>query len=182
MNNMAVRETMVGKKGPWAQRVFFKALIYILIFSIVFLGVPLPSVPRYIPEPIRESLQLAKEALDFLEIPEAQAVQVKNAYKGTTNIGAAEFFKTVWIDDGTDGTVGDPAEHASVVMTQSVAFMNLDAAVGTQLASYYGSIDFYDSKRIQVGFGETNVNRNVNWRIVEFEDGVSVQRGVTIIS
>ncbi|MFC1514954.1 hypothetical protein ACFL5X_03535, partial [Candidatus Omnitrophota bacterium] len=125
---------------------------------------------------------------------EARAVQVKRVYKGSDiYFGRSDFEKTVWIDTGC--TVGDtscptpatysddPADHTAVGDIYScMLLMNLRAeAGGSALIAYYGFSDFYDDKRILVGFGEEQEVRYVNWRLAEFTDGARVQRGTSII-
>ncbi|MBU1062060.1 MAG: GPI anchored serine-threonine rich family protein, partial [Candidatus Omnitrophica bacterium] len=123
-------------------------------------------------------------------VPEAEAVQVKKVYKGTatlapTGSAGTSFVRVVWIDDGTDGYTGSPDAHTPVSdVTKCVAFATLDSNDST--AGYQAGnliyVDFYDAYRLELGAQEEYSTRNINWRIVEFTDGVFVQRGVTILA
>ncbi|MCK4248659.1 MAG: hypothetical protein KAX15_02660, partial [Candidatus Omnitrophica bacterium] len=64
------REYLQEEKGSLAIRILYRTFIYIIIFHLVFMGVPLPFISRSAPKPLR----VAKE---ILETKTAEAVQIK---------------------------------------------------------------------------------------------------------
>jgi len=68
-----------GRQIGVLEKLFYKTLIYFLVFFIAFLGVPLP-IPRYAPKPLR----IVK---DLLDTPDAEATeQVEKVQSGSASI------------------------------------------------------------------------------------------------
>ena len=88
------REYLQEEKGPLAVRILYRTFIYIIIFQMVFLGVPLPIISRSAPRPLR----VAQEVLD---IRQTEASQIKKVLSDNTTdaTGAttAAFIQRIWI-------------------------------------------------------------------------------------
>jgi len=115
-----------GNKGSLGTRIFFKGVIYLLIFQMVLFGVPFPvaQVIQSLPEPIQTAYddlpESVREAIESLEIKEAHAV------------GEVEFVSIIDPDNGA-GT-----DYTSLTSWESSNQVDLTAA--TTLVFSHGGI------------------------------------------
>src|SRR3989338_5722173 len=75
-----------------------KFLSVVLVYCIVFFGVPLPS-PSGVPVAFRAPLEKAHEAFG---IPEAMASQIKNVYQGTIALDNTDLVVTATLPAAVD--------------------------------------------------------------------------------
>ena len=94
-----MRDYVHGDTGPMGIRIFVKTIVFSLVFSVAFLGVPLPhTFNRYIekvPKPVQT-------ALDMLTTQLAEASQVYRIQRGEVDILQTEFAVTTDIDAAVD--------------------------------------------------------------------------------
>jgi len=167
-NHRYMRDYVKGEKGPWGWRIFSKVLIHCLVFSIVFLGVPLPQIPQYIPEVIRRPLEIVKEAI---ESPEAEAAigQIKRVQRGMGTINSG--------DSSVDG-----------VFTNDVTMSQSFVIVGGAAGSAKGEESLVSGRHVDPGSllmakgtGKAGAG-DIYWQVVDFGQGVSVQKGAASLS
>ena len=112
MNDHEITSSYVrGNKGPLGTRLFFKAVIYLVIFQMVFLGVPFPVIPDYdrlppyllrileeMPGPVQEIAEKTVETINDM----AETLDVPGAY------AAAPADTTAVTFDGWTSTTTNP--------------------------------------------------------------------------
>jgi len=124
-----------------------RVLNVLLAFCMTFFGVPIP-VPQDAPRPIRV-------ALEALQMPDAEAVQIKTVQRGTYAFGTA--------DESTEITI------ASVDTTKAVVFItNTSASTNSYPAEGLISADFVSDTKLYLYRQGSGTTATVEWQVVEF--------------
>ncbi|MBI4597904.1 MAG: hypothetical protein HY737_05840, partial [Candidatus Omnitrophica bacterium] len=138
---------------PW-----MKVVRGALAFALTFNGVPLP-IPTWAPQPF----QTIKEALGLTDL---EASQIKKVYRGKVVFDADDTVQTTSIG----GTIN---QAKSIILLSSL----VESVAADQNQFFTGQ--FEDNDTIAIDRAGGTVFSSVGWQVVEFEDGVSVQRGIS---
>ena len=98
-------------------------------------------------------------------IGNAEAVQIKKVYRGTVNFDTTDIVQSV--DLG-----------AAVDTTKSLILITNTAATNTADQNDFYTTQFEDPSTITINRNGT-VYGGVSWEVIEFNDGVNVQRGIS---
>ncbi|MCK5083626.1 MAG: hypothetical protein KAR31_12015, partial [Candidatus Omnitrophica bacterium] len=171
-----------GNKGSLASRFFFKALVHLMIFAIMFLGVPLPRIPSYVPSVIREPLEIVRETV---EPKVAEAVQVNLVQDvGYTDVPKGAYFSS--IDDTGNGdfdTVVDTSKSL-IFTTWQCDQANNYYRTGTGESggegpaiwtSYFGDTQSVVLQRNMLEPSSSDGTSTVGAYVVEFGSGASTE-------
>jgi len=171
-NHYYMNDYVKGNKGPKASRVFFKLVIHTLIISMVVFGVPLPPVPQFLSDSIREPLQIAKNAIEnVIDTSEADALieQVSEVQYVDDSVGAPSMSTG---DSGAVATIPNATNLDSTFITCGGAFSQ---GGGEQTIISCRQLDPTSILHFK-GSGKAGAG-DVWWQAVDFGQGVTVQKG-----
>ncbi|MCQ9204771.1 MAG: hypothetical protein NG737_00435, partial [Omnitrophica bacterium] len=95
-------------------------------------------------------------------LPKAQAVQVKKVQSGIVEFSAEDIARIVSIRE--------------VDTSKTIILISVETASTHDYGSFFVP-DFYDSKTIYVSRSKKEKPAKIGWTIIEFDEGVFVQRG-----
>src|SRR3989338_3343497 len=157
----SLSESLNGTAKSTAGSLFSMTLVRLVAFVMAFQGVPLPFIPYNAPEPLR----IVKE---IVEPQQAQAAQIKRVIRGQAAVLSTDAVTTV-------------ALGTSVEMNKSFILTTTSTAENDpQIALITPSFD--DSSTLLLQRGLDGTAATVEYMVVEFASGVTVQRGATTFS
>ena len=166
----ALQKATEGRGRSTFATLWWMVILRVTAFVMVFSGVPLPMITPQAPKP----LQVVK---DLLEPKQAEAVQIKRIQTGSIYFDLDDITQTVEIQQvdqtktvvmlyqESDATATNTSGSTS--MTQAVLFRY-------QFESDTSLIISRDGANTTILYGSY-----VKYYIMEFEDGVFVQRGIS---
>ncbi|MFC1708972.1 hypothetical protein ACFL2J_02785, partial [Candidatus Omnitrophota bacterium] len=161
-----MRDYVHGDKGPMGIRILVKTIVFSLVFSVAFLGVPLPHPFNTYIEKAPKPVQMA---IDALRIPEACASQIKRVQKGQITVGPTALGSIVKIEE--------------VDITKSFVVISVDSASGADAFDGLFGAEFYDSTHIYVTRQDTkgDFGAIIWYYVVEFVGDVNAQSGFAVL-
>ncbi|MBI2495734.1 MAG: hypothetical protein HYW10_04120, partial [Candidatus Omnitrophica bacterium] len=167
------KDKKARKKARQAWRMFWADVARALTaFVMVFQGVPLPFIPANAPAP----LQVVKEVV---EPQQAEAAQVKRVLRGTvafttTDIACLEPIGVGTCNSTSAGTAVDTGK--SIILASNSSATDQPNAALIQVA-------WDDSSHLLMQRGDDGSSAaSVEYMVVEFTSGVTVQSGTTVLS
>ncbi len=102
--------------------------------------------------------------------PDAEAVQVKRVQRGIANFD-------------TDDVAALASLTYSVDQTKSIILLNVSGdSVSNNDQNWFYTADFADNTSISIDRAGGNSPSSVVWQVIEFADGVTIQRGITVVN
>jgi len=157
----SLSESLNGTAKSTAGSLFYMTLIRLVAFVMAFQGVPLPFIPYNAPEPLR----IVKE---IVEPQQAQAAQIKRVLRGQAAVPSTDAVMTVALGTSVD------MNKSFILTTTSTADADPQIALITP--------SFDDSSTLLLQRGLDGTAATVEYMVVEFASGVTVQRGATTFS
>ncbi|MFH1837851.1 MAG: hypothetical protein ABH862_07055, partial [Candidatus Omnitrophota bacterium] len=151
-----------GEKPTSVNRFFYKTIVYIMVFTLMWIGVPLP-LPQYAPRPVR-TLQGA------LDMKEAQAEQEQVT-------GREE--ETVTFVTGDGAKIMTLSRLVEMDKSFVVVGGACDTAAGEQAMVASRHTDGYSVLQIK-GSGKAGIG-NIKAQVVEYGHGIKVIKGASAL-
>ncbi len=112
------------------------------------------------------SVLLTFAACVFLLCPRAEAVQIKKVLSGIVNFDTTDAIMSTDIGDTVD-------------ISKSIILINNSVYTNTADQNLWFVAQFEDNRTICVQRAGATVAASVSWQVVEFTDGVKIQRGIS---
>ncbi|MBI3322570.1 MAG: hypothetical protein HYZ94_02700 [Candidatus Omnitrophica bacterium] len=141
----------------------------LLALALTFVGVPV-SIPPQVLERLPDPLKEAAELVEMFRLPEAAAAQIKRVQKGMVSFDANDLNKVATLTYAVDQT------KSLVLIAVKEAFVT---TTGDRDQNHFITAQFEDNSTLSFDKGNGTQATDVFWHVVEFEDGVKVQRGIS---
>ncbi|HEX9779950.1 MAG TPA: hypothetical protein VGB20_01900, partial [bacterium] len=138
----------------------WRALNLLLACALAVFGTPLPPLPGWLPEPIRD-------AAESLAPQDAYASALKSIQRGSTSLSSNAESSTVTI--------------SQVDVQKSVIFVTM-APNSTAVENGLVTAEFFSPTQIYISRQSTSLPTTVEWTVVEFNGDTFVQSGLSIVN